>query len=151
MEGLNRLKVYQEGQELAKLVYRTVIPTLPPEEKYGLASQIRRSAASIPANIAEGYGRYYYQETIRFSYVARGSLMELSSHIDLVVDQGYISGEIKQLVDEKMSALLKLIHGYIKYLKQSKRGLNEPGAQGISEMRNDYLINGQDLDGTSAG
>ena len=150
MEGLNRLKVYQEGQELAKLVYRTVIPTLPPEEKYGLASQIRRSAASIPANIAEGYGRYYYQETIRFSYVARGSLMELSSHIDLVVDQGYISGEIKQLVDEKMSALLKLIHGYIKYLKQSKRGLNEPGAQGISEMRNDYLINGQDLDGTSA-
>ena len=144
MEGLNRLKVYQEAQILAKMVYRKILISLLPEEKWGLTSQLRRAAASIPANIAEGYGRYYYQETIRFSYLARGSLMELSSHIDLAADQGYLSDEIKSLMDEKMTALLKLIHGYIKYLKQSKRGWNEPGVKGISDIKNHYFHDDED-------
>lgn len=144
MEGLNRLKVYQEAQALAKFIYRNVIKNLPPEEKWGLASQIRRAAASIPANIAEGYGRYYYQETIRFCYLARGSLMELSSHIDLVFDQGYLTVEYKTLVDKKMSTLIKLIQGYIKYLKQSKRGWNEPGAQRNSNSISDYSVDYRD-------
>ena len=68
IEGLNRLQVYKSAQELAELVYRHANPGLPNVEKYGLTSQIRRAAASIPANIAEGYGRYYYQESIRFCY-----------------------------------------------------------------------------------
>ena len=66
--------------------------------------------------------------------------MELSSHIDLVFDQGYLSEEKKSLIDEKMVALLKLIQGYIKYLKQSKRDCNEPGVKGIAEMTEEYLI-----------
>ncbi len=133
MEGLNRLKVYREAQELAKMVFRKVLPSLPLEEKWGLASQIKRATASIPANIAEGYGRYYYQETIRFCYLARGSLMELSSHIELIVDLGYLPEETKSQVDEKLTITLKLIQGYIKYLKHSKRGWNEPGAYSISQ------------------
>ncbi len=60
------------------------------EEKWGLSQQIRRSAQSIPANIAEGYGRYYYQETIRFCYIARGSLEETLSHLVLAHELGYI-------------------------------------------------------------
>ncbi|MDY6845857.1 MAG: four helix bundle protein, partial [Chloroflexota bacterium] len=95
MEGLNRLQVYQKAQELVKLIYKIVLPNLPVEEKYNLSSQIRRAAVSVPANIAEGFGRYYYQETIRFCYLARGSLMELSSHIDLAFEQGYISDQNK--------------------------------------------------------
>lgn len=140
MEGINRLQVYQSTQDLAKYVYRNVLNKLPADEKWALASQIRRATASIPANIAEGYGRYYYQETIRFCYLARGSLMELSSHIELATDQDYLSEDIKKLVDDKMAVLLKLIHGYIKYLKQSERGWNEPGAQGITEESPDYFI-----------
>ena len=140
LEGLNRLQVYQEAMVLAKDVYRSIIPCLPPEEKWDLASQIRRAAASIPANIAEGYGRYYFQEGIRFCYIARGSLMELSSHIELTYAQGYISQDLMIKFQNQMSTLLRLIHGYIKYLKKSKRGLNEPGAQKLLERATDYHL-----------
>jgi four helix bundle protein len=144
MEGLNRLKVYQQAQELAVLVYQQVLPVMPPEEKYGLTSQIRRAAASIPANVAEGYGRYYYQESIRFCYLARGSLMELSSHINLATSQGYLSDEIQSLLKVKMAVLLKLIQGYINYLKNSKRGWNEPGSQSISDEQAIYFMGDTD-------
>ena len=129
MEGLNRLDLYLVAQDLAKFVYRNVLIQLPIEEKWGLTSKIRRAAASIPANIAEGYGRFYYQETIRFCYIARGSLMEMSSYIELALDQSYLPVEIASKFEEKSNLTLKLIHGYIKYLKQNKRGWNEPAAQ----------------------
>ena len=140
IEGLNRLSVYKNAQELAEMVYQYVLPSLPTEEKYSLASQMRRAAASIPANIAEGYGRYYYQESIRFCYLARGSLMELSSHIDLSFSQKYLDVKVKSVLEEKMNDVLKLIHGYIKYLKQSKTGCNEPGAKEIHESNSEYLV-----------
>ncbi len=54
---------------------------LPPEEKWAMTQQIRRCTQSIPANIAEGYGRYYYQDNVRFCYNARGSLAETLSHL----------------------------------------------------------------------
>jgi four helix bundle protein len=141
VEGLNRLEVYQAEQDLAKFVYHNVLNQLPIEERWGLVSQIRRATASIPANIAEGYGRYYYQETIRFCYIARGSLMEMSSYIELALDQGYLPEEVTSIIDEKSNSILKLIHGYIRYLKQNKRGWNEPGAQRISEVDPDYHVN----------
>jgi len=144
MEGLNRLQVYQRAHELAVLVYQHVLSEMPNDEKYGLTNQIRRAAASIPANVAEGYGRYYYQESIRFCYLARGSLMELSSHIDLAVSQGYLSDENQLLLKEKMAVLLKLIHGYINYLKESKRGWNEPGSQSISDDLALYYVDDSD-------
>jgi four helix bundle protein len=144
LEGLNRLQVYLAAQELAQNIYDKVIPCLPSEEKWGLSSQIRRAAASVPANIAEGYGRYYYQETIRFAYLARGSLMELSSHFDLALWQGYISDQVHQDLDGRMESLLKLIHGYIKYLRQSKRGSNDPGHASIAETGLDYAVDEED-------
>ncbi|QRN82332.1 four helix bundle protein [Chloroflexota bacterium] len=140
LEGLNRLQVYIAAQSLAQRVYSSVVPLLPSEEKWGLSSQIRRAVASVPANIAEGYGRYYYQETIRFCYIARGSLMELSSHFDLAREQGFISEELYHQLDNEMNTLLKLIHGFIKYLKQTKRGMNEPGSHSISEAPGDYFV-----------
>jgi len=145
LEGLNRLQVYQEAQRLAFFTYQNVVKVLPPEERYGLSSQIRRAVASVPANIAEGYGRYYYQETIRFCYLARESLMELSSHFDLAQTQDFISNDIYRQLEELMDSLLKLIHGYIKYLKQSKRGLNEPGSPSISEAKAGYPPEGRDI------
>jgi len=129
MEGLNNLEAYQSAQNLAVYVYKNVLNELPNEEKWGLISQIRRAAASIPANIAEGYGRYYYQETIRFCYIARGSLLELMSHLELSMKLGYLSNEALEIIEQQASATLKLIHGFINYLKRSKRGQNEPGAQ----------------------
>ena len=81
--GLERLTTWKKAMDFAVLVYQEALAKMPPEEKWSLASQMRRSAASIPANIAEGYGRYYYQETIRFCYIARGSLEETLSHLIL--------------------------------------------------------------------
>ena len=140
LEGLNRLQVYLAAQNFAQKVYSSVLPCLPSEEKWGLGSQIRRAAASVPANIAEGYGRYYFQETIRFCYIARGSLMELSSHFDLARAQGFFPEEIYQQLDEEMNSLLKLIHGFIKYLKQTKRGSGEPGSPSIAETQYPYSV-----------
>ena len=140
MEGLNRLQVYQRAHALAVFVYDHVLSEMPTEEKFGLTSQIRRAAASIPANVAEGYGRFYFQESIRFCYLARGSLMELSSHVDLAVSQGYLSDQTQLFLKDEMAVLLKLIHGYINYLKESKQGWNEPGSQSISDDHASYSV-----------
>jgi four helix bundle protein len=139
LEGMNRLQVYRAAQDFAQTVYSFVLPQLPSEEKWGLNSQIRRAVASVPANIAEGYGRYYYQETIRFCYLARGSLMELSSHFDLAHGQGFISDEQYQELEKEMDSLLKLLHGF-KYLKQTKRGAGEPGSPSVAEAQNQYSV-----------
>ncbi|MFB8798316.1 MAG: four helix bundle protein [Microcoleus sp.] len=74
------LEVWKEGMNLAEASYK-ITKSFPREEIYGMISQIRRSAASIPANIAEGYGREYRAEYIQFLRVAQGSLKELETHL----------------------------------------------------------------------
>jgi len=70
--------------------------------------------------------------------------MELSSHFDLAHSQGYMSIEIYEKLGGMMSSVLRLIHGYIKYLKQSKRGWNEPGASSISEALVEFTLSTED-------
>lgn len=139
-EGLEKLNAWLKAKNLAVFIYAQVLPSLPSSEQYNLTDQIRRAASSIPANIAEGYGRFYYQETIRFCYIARGSLEELISHIVLAEEIGELSYvtemEVLQLADE----VGRLINGYIAYLKKSKIGEHEPGAyHAISEDDVEYL------------
>ena len=80
------LLVWQKGMDLAEEVYR-VTRSWPKEEMYGLTSQARRAAASVPANIAEGYGRQSAASYGQFLKVARGSLKELETHI-LLAERG---------------------------------------------------------------
>jgi four helix bundle protein len=71
-----------EGYKLAKQVFREayrVASLLPPEEKYNLSDQLRRAATGILLNIAEGYGRFHYLDSLRFYYISRGSMMETLS------------------------------------------------------------------------
>jgi four helix bundle protein len=75
---------------LTKEVY-AVTMSFPKEELYGLTSQIRRSAVSIPSNIAEGYGRQYKKETIHFLHIARGSIYELETQLYVAFDLSFIS------------------------------------------------------------
>ena len=73
MDGYKDLKVYQKSYKLALRMYREVAKTLPAEERYGLTSQIKRAATSIPLNIAEGYAKIGgAKETVRFLQMARG-------------------------------------------------------------------------------
>lgn len=128
LEGLERLDVWRKAKDFAVKVYREVIPHLPPEEKWGMNQQLRRSAQSISANIAEGHGRFYYQENVRFCYIARGSLEETVSMLSLAYELDYLPKQTFEELVKDSNDLSKLLNGYIAYLKRSKHGAEEPGA-----------------------
>lgn len=86
----------------------------------GLISQIKRAAVSIPANIAEGYGRHYFQEGIRYCYQARGSLSEIMTHLVIAHDLGYINENDYQSSKINVSELTQMLNGYIRYLRKRK-------------------------------
>jgi len=88
-KGLETLQVWQKSLAFAVEVCKTILPQLPVQEKWSLADQLRRSVQSIPANIAEGYGRFYFQESVRFCYIARGSLEETFSHLTFAHNLSY--------------------------------------------------------------
>lgn len=126
--GLEGLQIWNKALALAVRVCKEVLPRLPAEEKWALASQLRRAVQSIPANIAEGHGRFYYQDHVRFCYIARGSLEETLSHLTLASQLDYLTdGELESLRAD-ITELRKMVDGYISYLKTSKHGANEPGA-----------------------
>jgi four helix bundle protein len=86
------LKVWQAGMRLVLLTYR-ICSRFPKREIYGLASQIQRAAVSIPANIAEGYGRSHRGDYLRHLSVANGSLKELETEMLVATDLGYVPQE----------------------------------------------------------
>ncbi len=124
VKSLETLNTWVKAKEFALRVYREVVPLLPNEEKWSLAQQIRRSANSIPANIAEGYGRFHYQDNIRFCYIARGSLEETLSHLVMCKELAYIPDELFSSLAQDGEKLTQLINGYVGYLKRSKQGKN---------------------------
>lgn len=87
------LKVWQKGIDLVKLTYE-LTKLLPQEEEYGLKGQLRRSAVSVPSNIAEGYGRGTTKSYLNFLRIARGSLVELETQIIKCMELGLVDNEI---------------------------------------------------------
>jgi four helix bundle protein len=128
VKSLETLETWKKAKEFALRVYREVLPLLPSEEKWNLNQQLRRSANSVPANIAEGYGRFYYQDNIRFCYNARGSLEETLSHLVMCYELKYVPKPLSDSLEQDGEKLTQLINGYIGYLKRSKHGQTEPGA-----------------------
>ena len=92
--NLEKLEVWVNAKDFAVAIYRDVVPSLPADEKWNLVQQLKRSAQSIPANIAEGHGRYHFLDNVRFCYIARGSLTEVQSHLALARELGYLSAEV---------------------------------------------------------
>ena len=128
VQGLKRLQVWARAKDFALKVYKQVLPLLPPEEKWNLNQQLRRSSLSIPANIAEGYGRFYYQDNVRFCYNARGSLEETLSHLIFAFEADFIPETLYKELEAEGEEIEKMLNGYISYLKKSKQGADEPGA-----------------------
>lgn len=128
VQGLKRLQVWVRTKDFAVKIYKRVLPLLPPEEKWNLDQQLRRSALSISANIAEGYGRFYYQDNVRFCYNARGSLEETLSHLVFAFEMDFIPETLSGELETEGEEIDKMLNGYIGYLKKSKQGANEPGA-----------------------
>lgn len=133
-KGLTSLILWQKSLLFAVNIGKTVLQKFPDEEKWALSSQIRRSAESISANIAEGYGRYYYQEGIHFAYIARGSLEETYSHLMYAKAMNYIAEDELNTMQNEIDELKRLINGYINYLKKSKRGISEPGTSYSADL-----------------
>lgn len=116
------LEVWQKGRELRK-DFSQLIRQLPSVEKFRLADQILRASRSVTANIAEGYGRFHYQENIQFCRQARGSLFELVDHLTVAFDEGYIDEEESRAFSERIFEVIRMLNGYIKYLKGRKGDL----------------------------
>ena len=127
VQGLKRLKVWVRAKGFAIRIYEQILPLLPPEEKWNLNQQLRRSSLSISANIAEGYGRFYYQDNVRFCYLARGSLEETLSHLVFALETKQIPVALHREFESEGEEIDKMLNGYIAFLKKSKQGANEPG------------------------
>jgi four helix bundle protein len=138
-KGLETLQVWQRTMTFALKVQREVLPLFPPEEKWAMTAQLRRAVQSIPGNIAEGYGRYYYQESVRFCYIARGSLEETYTYLSLANKLGYVPENIFHFVNTEIIEIRRMLNGYVIFLKKSKRGENEPGS--IHLVKEDSIEN----------
>jgi four helix bundle protein len=113
------LEVWKAARSLRTHVY-LMCRYFPKHETFELCSQMRRAAVSITANLAEGYGRFSYQENIQFCRRSRGSLYELRDHFTTALDAGYITQEEHKFCESQALFLLKLINGYIRATKDRK-------------------------------
>lgn len=117
------LNVYKKAREFRKEIY-ILIGKLPECEKFNLCSQMRRAATSITNNIAEGFGRYHFQENIQFCRQSRGSLNEIIDDLNICLDQKYFDVKENEILKEKAFNLIKILNGYIAYLKRSKNNIS---------------------------
>ena len=114
------LEVWKKSRALRREL-SLLVKTFPAEENYRLTDQLIRAGRSVTANIAEGYGRYHYQENIQFCRQSRGSLTEVQDHLTVAFDEGYISEKQVHLLDGKTEECIKMLNGYINYLIKSKK------------------------------
>ena len=136
--GFEDLECYQLALQVLREAYR-VAELLPPEERYNLTHQMRKAAVSVVLNIAEGYGRYHYLDSLRFYYIARGSLDETLSGFVICDEVGYTSEELPRQRELCHSALRSL-NGYIRYIRKRQQGHQEYGDQLLHEDSPPYTV-----------
>lgn len=114
------LEVWKRARQLRNEI-RQMTKSFPSEEKYRLTDQMIRASRSVTANIAEGYGRYHFQENIQFCRTSRGSLTELQDHLTVALDESFINDETEKRFDGKIDECIRLLNGYIRFLNNSKK------------------------------
>lgn len=114
------VKAWQLAREFRRNIYN-ITKIFSRDEMYCLTSQIRRAAISIHSNIAEGYGRYYFQENIQFCRVARGSVNEVLDQLYVALDEGYISKEAFDSIYIEGRNVEAAINGYIIFLEDQQK------------------------------
>lgn len=108
MHNFKELIVWKDSMKLAKSIYLVCLE-FPGDERFGLTTQIKRSAVSVPSNIAEGAGRNSDKEFLRFLSISTGSLFELETHLLLAADLDFINlDRVKTLLDEVADLQKKL-------------------------------------------
>ncbi len=111
------LEAWKKSHTLRKSISE-LVKGFPQEEKYRLSDQIIRSSRSIGNNIAEGHGRFHYIDSRKFFINARGSASETIDHLIIALDEGYINQDTFDKLKTLCEDCMKLINGYINYLKQ---------------------------------
>ena len=113
---LGKLEVYKKSLLLSSLIWDIYI-ALPNDLKYNIGNQVIRSIDSIGANIAEGYGRFHYKDSIKFYYNARGSLWESKHWVHLLYKRGLMEQNVYNNLLENLEYLGKQLNSFIKSIK----------------------------------
>jgi len=117
------LRVWQQAIELVALIY-SATQAFPQEEIYGLKSQLRRAAVSVPSNIAEGQGRTSTGEFRHFLGIARGSLLELETQVHVAHKLHFLSEERVTVISEKWKDVIRMLNALMNALPEDGRGKN---------------------------
>ena len=120
LKSFEELECWKAGKELRVFVSK-LTKRFPLDERYALTSQIKRSSRSVTNNIAEGYGRFHFQENIQFCRQGRGSLYETLDHLLIAKEEEYIDEPDliagRQLIEKTTT----ILNGYINYLSEAKK------------------------------
>ena len=117
--GLDSFELYNRARAFRKDIYR-LIRQLPATERYCLVPQMRRAAISVSNNVAEGHGRWHFQENIQFCRTTRGSVEEILDDLNTCLDESYIDEAIVLSLKEQAQSLIARINSYITYLRKRR-------------------------------
>lgn len=119
MASFTELETWKQARKIRILV-SSLIKKFPSEEKFRLTDQLIRCSRSVGNNIAEGHGRFHYQDNIRFCIMARGSLSETLDQMIIALDEQYITDETFKLFESDYDQCLRLLNGYISFIRKKK-------------------------------
>ena len=137
--GFEDLECYGRALELMARVH-DLVKQFPADEKYDLVLQIRRSSKSVTANIAEGYGRYHYLDSLHSFSIARGELNETVGHLINARVLGYVDEPTFRELYELARAAEQLLNGYMSYVRRRREGGQEYGDKSLHEDAVDYDV-----------
>ena len=112
MKSYRDLIVWQKSMDVETLIYK-LVKQFPDDEKFGLISQIKRSSVSVPSNIADGYGRNYTKDYIRFLNIARGSLYEMQTQLQVALNLDFIVEEDLNEINSLSVEVEKMLNSLI--------------------------------------
>ena len=118
-KSFEELDCWKESASLRRMI-RQMVKGFPNEEKYRLTDQLIRCSRSVTNNIAEGFGRFHYQENIQFCRQGRGSLYEVLDHILIALEENYITEEQLVITRKQIEKCTNILNGYINYLERAK-------------------------------
>lgn len=138
--GFEDLDCYKLALDVMADVH-TIAKSLPPEEKYDLVAQMRRSSKSVTANLAEGYGRYHYLDSLRCYAIARGELNETLAHLINAHALGYVDRENFEPLYKLIRETEQSLNGFMSYIRRQRAGSQEFGNKAVrDEPVEDHVI-----------
>ena len=120
MRDYKKLDIWKKSQEFTLVIYKDILPLMPPEEKYALTNQLRRSSYSIPLNIVEGCGKNTDKDFASYLDNALGSAHEVEYTCLLICDLGYIPYEIFDKINKEINQVKAMLISFIKFLRNGR-------------------------------